>query len=299
MIKKLIRGIGVMTACLFLFPFSVLAAEKSVTLSESDGGVQAFVELPSEEEVNPVTSLQMEFQVEITQGDAKQAKAEFHFHEALTSSVKEYRYHPDTGILTIYISGKDNLFSDKMLSEQRLALGELSLSTEDALGVKANISVVDDSYRFVSDQGTDVETESINAPGYVEVAVGNGGVEPTPTPDPEEPTPTPGPGEDPSPTPDPEGEPTPTPGEGGGITPSPSPDGGESSVPSITPGSGNNSGTQSGANNVSGQNVTGSGTQQAAAKTGDEMQPVLYLSVAVVAVLAMIFMGSIQRRKRR
>ena len=71
-----------------------------------------------------------------------------------------------------------------MLSEQRLALGELSLSTEDALGVKANISVVDDSYRFVSDQGTDVETESINAPGYVEVAVGNGGVEPTPTPEP-------------------------------------------------------------------------------------------------------------------
>lgn len=301
MIKKLIRGIGVMTACLFLFPFSVLAAEKSVTLSESDGGVQAFVELPSEEEVNPVTSLQMEFQVEITQGDAKQAKAEFHFHEALTSSVKEYRYHPDTGILTIYISGKDNLFSDKMLSEQRLALGELSLSTEDALGVKANISVVDDSYRFVSDQGTDVETESINAPGYVEVAVGNGGVEPTPTPDPEEPTPTPGPGEDPSPTPDPEGEPMPTPGEGGGITPSPSPDGGETPVPSVTPGSGNDSGTQGGANNVSGQDTTVSGTQtqQAAAKTGDEMQPVIYLSVAVVAVLAMIFMGSIQRRKRR
>ena len=59
MIKKLIRGIGVMTACLFLFPFSVLAAEKSVTLSESDGGVQAFVELPSEEEVNPVTSLRI------------------------------------------------------------------------------------------------------------------------------------------------------------------------------------------------------------------------------------------------
>ena len=186
-----------------------------------------------------------------------------------------------------------------MLSEQRLALGELSLSTEDALGVKAKISVVDDSYRFVSDQGTDVETESINAPGYVEVAVGNGGVEPTPTPDPEEPTPTPGPGEDPSPTPGSEGEPTPTPGEGGGITPSPSPDGGESSVPGITPGSGNNSGTQSGANNTSGQNVTGSGTQQAAAKTGDEMQPVLYLSVAVVAVLVMIFMGSIRMRKRR
>ena len=106
MIKKLIRGIGVMTACLFLFPFSVLAAEKSVTLSESDGGVQAFVRFPSEEEVNPVTSLQMEFQVEITQGDAKQAKAEFHFHEALTSSVKEYRYHPDTGILPFIFQEK-------------------------------------------------------------------------------------------------------------------------------------------------------------------------------------------------
>ena len=148
MIKKLIRGIGVVTACFFLFPFSVLAADKSVTLSESDGGVQAFVELPSEEEVNPVTSLQMEFQVEITQGDAKQAKAEFHFNEAIGSSVKEYRYHADTGILAIYISGKDNLFSDKMLSEQRLALGELSLSTEDTLGVRAKISVVDDSYRL-------------------------------------------------------------------------------------------------------------------------------------------------------
>lgn len=302
MIKKLIRGIGVMTACLFLFPFSVLAAEKSVTLSESDGGVQAFVELPSEEEVNPVTSLQMEFQVEITQGDAKQAKAEFHFNEAIGSSVKEYRYHADTGILAIYISGKDNLFSDKMLSEQRLALGELSLSTEDTLGVKAKISVVDNSYRFVSDQGTKVEMESINAPGYVEVTVGNGGVEePTPTPDPEEPTPTPGPGEDPTPTPDPEGEPTPTPGEGGGITPSPSPDGGETPVPSVTPGSGNDSGTQGGANNVSGQDTTVSGTQtqQAAAKTGDEMQPVIYLSVAVAAAFAMIFMGSIRVKKRR
>lgn len=263
MIKKLIRGIGLMSVCLFLFPLSVLAADKSVTLSETDDGVKAFVELPSTEDVNPVTSLQMSFQVEVVRGNAEQAKAEFFFNEEVQSSVKEYRYHEDTGILTIYISGTENLFS-----KEKLELGELIVSSEDALGVKAKISVVEDSYVFVSEGGTETETETINAPGVVEVTVGKGGVEEE-TPQPPE-----------------EGEPLPpTPEEG-----NPKP-----------PVAGNDPKPQGDQGDASGQSAgtTGSQSQNVPANTGDGMQPMRYLSIAAAAGFCLILLKVVSARKEK
>ena len=253
MIKKLIRGIGLMSVCLFLFPLSVLAADKSVTLSETDDGVKAFVELPSTEGVNPATSLQMSFQVEAVRGNAEQAKAEFFFSEEVQSSVKEYRYHEDTGILTIYISGTENLFS-----EERLELGELIVSSEDALGVKAKISVIEDSYVFVSEGGTETETETINAPGFVEVTVGKGGVE----------------------------EETPQPPEEGNPKP---------------PVAGNDPKPQGNQGDASGRpaGTTGGQSQNAPANTGDGMQPMRYLSIAVAAGVCLILLKVVSARKQK
>lgn len=274
MIKKLIRGIGVVLACLFLFPFSALAADKSVTLSEVEGGVQASIELPSEENENSVTSLQIGFLVEVIQGEAKQVNAEFHFDEAIKSSVKEYRYHEDTGILTIYLSGTENLFS-----EQKIKLGKITLATENPLGLKAKISVIKDSYKFVNEGDITVNTEMINAPGITDIVIGNGGVEeePTPTPEAGEPTPTPEAGE---PTPTPEaGKPIPTP-ETDNSTHTP---GGQTVTPTLKP-QGENPGNQS---------------QSGVANTGDTMQPMFYLSVTVAAALILISLLAVQRRKRK
>ena len=277
MIKKLIRGIGAMAVCLFLFPLSAFAADKSVTLSETGDEVQVFVELPSETKVEPITSLQMEFQVEITQGNAEQAKAEFHFNETIKSSVKEYRYHADTGILTIYISGKNNLFSEKYLSGQKLELGKLTVHTEDALGVKAKISVVKDSYHFVRKNGTKTETEFINAPGFAEIIVGNGGEE-TPTPDPEEEgNPTPDPEEEENPTPNPEQEDPITPEQ----KPSSKPQSGEGTNSNVTSGTSEN------------QNSNNS------AATGDSMHPAEYILLAAASAAILILVIALLRRKRR
>lgn len=287
MIKKLIRGIGAMAVCLFLFPLSAFAADKSVTLSETGDEVQVFVELPSETKVEPITSLQMEFQVEITQGNAEQAKAEFHFNETIKSSVKEYRYHADTGILTIYISGKNNLFSEKYLSGQKLELGKLTVHTEDALGVKAKISVVKDSYHFVRKNGTKTETEFINAPGFAEIIVGNGGEE-NPTPDPEEEgNPTPNPEEEGNPTPDPEEEENPT----------PNPEQEDPTIPEQKPSSKPQSGEGTNSNVTSGTSENQNSNNSAA--TGDSMHPAVYILLAVVSAAILILVSVLLRRKRR
>lgn len=277
MIKKLIRGIGAMAVCLFLFPLSAFAADKSVTLSETGDEVQVFVELPSETKVEPITSLQMEFQVEITQGNAEQAKAEFHFNETIKSSVKEYRYHADTGILTIYISGKNNLFSEKYLSGQKLELGKLTVHTEDALGVKAKISVVKDSYHFVRKNGTKTETEFINAPGFAEIIVGNGGEE-NPTPDPEE---------EGNPTPDPEEEENPT----------PNPEEEDPTIPEQKPSSKPQSGNGTNSDSTSGTSENQNSNNSAA--TGDSMHPAVYILLAVVSAAILILVSVLLRRKRR
>ena len=297
MIKKLIRGIGAMAVCLFLFPLSALAADKSVTLSETGDEVQVFVELPSETKVEPITSLQMEFQVEITQGNAEQAKAEFHFNETIKSSVKEYRYHADTGILTIYISGKNNLFSEKYLSGQKLELGKLTVHTEDALGVKAKISVVKDSYHFVRKNGTKTETEFINAPGFAEIIVGNGGEE-TPTPDPEEEgNPTPDPEEEGNPTPDPEEEGNPTPDPEEEENPTPNPEQEDPTIPEQKPSSKPQSGEGTNSNVTSGTSENQNSNNSAA--TGDSMHPAGYILLAAVSAAILILVIALLRRKRR
>lgn len=281
MIKKLIRGIGIMTVCLFLFPSSVLAAEKSVTLTKVDDGVQAFVELPSEETTDSVNALQMEFKVETIKG--KSAKAEFDFNKAIKSSVKECRYDNNTGRLTIYIAGKTDLFSEELLSDGKLELGKVVVSTEDALGVKAKISVAKDEYFYVTGNGTKLEKESINAQGFVEVVVGKGGVE--------DQTPTPDPDEEEKPTPNPDDEET-----------------SDSEIPPQEDENGNEDGNQNSEQNTKpnqGQDVgddegkAENQSQDEPVKTGDEMQPMVYLLMAVIASITVVGLLLFRRKKNK
>lgn len=281
MIKKLIRGIGIMTVCLFLFPSSVLAAEKSVTLTKVDDGVQAFVELPSEETTDSVNALQMEFKVETIKG--KSAKAEFDFNKAIKSSVKECRYDKNTGRLTIYIAGKTDLFSEELLSDGKLELGKVVVSTEDALGVKAKISVAKDEYFYVTGNGTKLEKESINAQGFVEVVVGKGGVE--------DQTPTPDPDEEEKPTPNPDDEET-----------------SDSEIPPQEDENGNEDGNQNSEQNTKpnqGQDVgddegkAENQSQDELVKTGDEMQPMVYLLMAVIAAITVVGLLLFRRKKNK
>ncbi len=265
--KKWIKGAGLLAAGFFLLPVPVLAAsEKSVSLEAEGEGVQVKLELPepSQEEI---LSLQLSLQIETVAGQA--GEASFVFDSEISSSVKESRYHEDTGILNLYISGKENLFAD-----QEILLGEVQITAADEKGVKAEVSVVEDSLIYVN-AAFSKSQEHVNAPARVELIVGNGGVE-------AEPTVTPEPSGEPSPTvtPEPTGNPTPTGTPGDTETSEPSeeqPDqgsSGETDVPeSVSP------------QNPDQEN-TGSDTN--GAQTGDNSGWELYIVLSAVAASCLI-----------
>lgn len=125
--------------------------------------------------------MQMGLKIETKQGDGTQNKVSFQFDSGITSSVRLARYQADTGILTLYISGKQNLYQDSSV-----LLGKVVLESSAKDGVSASVSVVEDSFKLVNGAFHMQET-AVNVSQPVELSVGNGGREPIvdikPTPD--------------------------------------------------------------------------------------------------------------------
>ena len=180
--------IGLLAVCTLAAGFSVQAAEDSVVLQGKENQALATLELADrimgdgqKEPREDAVSLQLSFQVETTQGNAGETEAVFQFGEDTAQGVHSYRYHKDTGILTIYISGGKNLFQGDLLS-----LGQVVVNSSGEHGVTASVRVVEDSLRVVNSAG-DMQKGSVNAPGRVICTLGNGGVPPQVTPEPENP----------------------------------------------------------------------------------------------------------------
>lgn len=172
--KYLLGGLGCLftIGLLFRLPLSV-EAEDNVLLRSN--GNRASVVLEAGELKDEVVSLQISFQVELKAGDSQKDQIAFEFDKGITSAVKQYRYHKDTGTLNVYVAGKEDLCQDGELS-----LGSIVLSSDYEHGASASVQVVDQSLITVN-KAFDKQTSAIGSgslEGRADLTVGNGGTKP-------------------------------------------------------------------------------------------------------------------------
>lgn len=137
--KTVITFLTVLSVLSMMFTIPVKALENSIALTKQDD--QIALTLNVSDSQNEALTMQASFQIEAKSGSIEKDNIQFHFDENITSVVKEYRY--DNGLLTIYISGQDNLFANKQLN-----LGTIELNVEK--NTQLNISFVKDSLEYVS-----------------------------------------------------------------------------------------------------------------------------------------------------
>lgn len=137
--KAVIKFLTVISVLSMMFIIPVKALEKSIALTKQDD--QIAVTLNVSDSQNEALTMQASFEIEAKNGNVEKDQIQFHFDESLTSVVKEYRY--DNGLLTIYISGQDNLFANKQLN-----LGTIVFNVDK--NTSLNISFVKDSLEYVS-----------------------------------------------------------------------------------------------------------------------------------------------------
>lgn len=137
--KAVIKFLTVISVLSMMFIIPVKALEKSIALTKQDD--QIAVTLNVSDSQNEALTMQASFEIEAKNGNVEKDQIQFHFDESLTSVVKEYRY--DNGLLTIYISGQDNLFANKQLN-----LGTIEFNVDK--NTSLNISFVKDSLEYVS-----------------------------------------------------------------------------------------------------------------------------------------------------
>lgn len=160
--KTVITFLTVLSVLSMMFTIPVKALENSIALTKQDD--QIALTLNVSDNQNEVLTLQASFEIEAKEGHVEKDQIQFHFDESLTSVVKEYRY--DNGLLTIYISGQDNLFANKQLN-----LGTIDFNV--GKNTSLNISFVKDSLEYVSSsysksvldvQETSIEWDNISKP---------------------------------------------------------------------------------------------------------------------------------------
>ena len=140
-------------AALTLTALPVAAQGTDGTVTMNADGSQASVSLTlPQEAAKDVTALRLSFQVDSSNG----AKAQFDFNDGLTSSVQQYRCNEETGRLTVYIAGRDELLKDGTVS-----LGEIQLDA--APGTIATVHVVEDSLELVNAAYGKAETTAVAA----------------------------------------------------------------------------------------------------------------------------------------
>ncbi|MDE7094597.1 MAG: LPXTG cell wall anchor domain-containing protein [Oscillospiraceae bacterium] len=110
-------------------------------------------------ELDNINTMQLSLQLD---SDIAIANAYFNFEE-INAKVATYRYKADSNQINIYLSGKENLFTDSDLLE----LGTVIAEDEDGYAIPVTISVVEDSLKYVYQNQTQVyafTTETEPAP---------------------------------------------------------------------------------------------------------------------------------------
>ena len=149
---------GAMLLGLLLWTLPVSAADQgAVTLTTTGSGASAVLSWPEGTE-KEIRSLQLGFQAE----GAQQAELSFEFDAAIGSRIKEYRYQKDTGLLTLYISGSENLHTGDSLT-----LGEIKASVKEG-SVTFSLRAVPDSLKLVN-AASDMQSVELGAVNQVEL----------------------------------------------------------------------------------------------------------------------------------
>ena len=149
---------GAMLLGLLLWTLPVSAADQgAVTLTATGSGASAVLSWPEGTE-KEIRSLQLGFQAE----GAQQAELSFEFDAAIGSRIKEYRYQKDTGLLTLYISGSENLHTGDSLT-----MGEIKASVKEG-SVTFSLRAVPDSLKLVN-AASDMQSVELGAVNQVEL----------------------------------------------------------------------------------------------------------------------------------
>lgn len=175
MTKKLILWLGISLVCFTAFVLSVRATEKeTVSLTNVDGKVEATLELPGEA-VEEIVALQLSFQIETGEGTFKKEDISFDFDAGFSgATVQKYNYQEDTGVLSIYISGKKDLYSGKGLNQSQnpeIPLGKVVVNSDKTASVK----VVKNSFKTVNKAHGMYEGEVNTGDGGTTINNGNTG----------------------------------------------------------------------------------------------------------------------------
>lgn len=140
-------------------PAAALGADGTVTMAAEGDRAAVTLTLPAQQ-AEGITSLSLSFDVQT----GEEADVQFDFDDGLQSSVQQARYNASAGRLTIYVSGRQTLFTDGTVT-----LGEICLSGPDAL--TATVSLEGDALRVADGAYGAPETVSLSAQS-VQLAVG-------------------------------------------------------------------------------------------------------------------------------
>lgn len=149
----------------------IAAAQTTVTLTAEGNQAEAAIELSSgmqdgQPGYGDIKSLQLGFQVSILHGEGEAYQVFFIFDDEITSSVKQYSFQEETGLLQIYLSGEQNLYEGG-----GIRLGKIVVESAGSSDVTASIRVVKDSLKTVND-AFELQEQPFAAPGMVQVKAG-------------------------------------------------------------------------------------------------------------------------------
>ena len=134
-----------------VLPAAALGTDSTVTMTAEGDRAAVTLTLPAQE-VEGVTSLRLRFDVQTGEG----AQVQFVFDQSLQSAVQQARYNASTGQLTIYLSGRQPLFTDGTVS-----LGEIRLS--GAQNLTATVSLGGDALQMADGAYGTPEAVSLTA----------------------------------------------------------------------------------------------------------------------------------------
>lgn len=184
--KYIIGGLGCLFTLSILFRLPLFVeAEDNVLLRPSGNKASVVLEtddMQSEEGKikDEIVSLQISFQIETKAGDSQKNQVAFDFDKSITSAVKQYRYHKDTGILNVYVAGKEDL-----CQAEQLSLGSIILNSDQENGTAASVKIVEQSLITVN-KAFDKQTSMLGTgtlDAKADLIVGNGGEAPKPPED--------------------------------------------------------------------------------------------------------------------
>lgn len=168
----LVRAFAAFAVCILsggIWTVPVIAdAQTTVSLTAEGNQAEVSLELPAQEQTGQqgyggTKALQLGFQVNILHGEGEEYQVSFLFDEGIRSSVKQYSYQEEIGLLQIYLSGEQNLYESGGIT-----LGKIVVESKGSVDVTASIRVAEDSLKTVND-AFDLKEQPFSATEMVQV----------------------------------------------------------------------------------------------------------------------------------